>query len=263
MRTILVRRSSPAASSHGRGPASVPGPDGSARSRDMPEYLRCLERAGLRGRSQRLRLAPLQSLQAIASFPTASEREKLITLCLERIGAARIIWRTEAARALYMPIFKGNDAASPTPVSDGTNVYVSFAELGLISYGPDGRERWRAPLGPFNNFYGIGFSPVIAGDTRVMVCDQRTNPFVIAVDVRDGSVRWKIDRSSPVEGYATPIMISPSAGEPQIPVVWIARSPGLCLEDRRASLVGRRNRIRAERRSGARPRTGLRQCTGR
>ncbi len=49
-----------------------------------------------------------------------------------------------------------------------------------------------------------------------MVCDQRTNPFVIAVDVRDGSVRWKIDRSSPVEGYATPIIYSPSVGEPQI-----------------------------------------------
>ena len=148
-------------------------------------------------------------------FLTASEGEKLITLCLDRISG-KIIWRAEAARARHMPIFKGNDAASPTPVSDGTNVYVFFAELGLISYGPDGRERWRAPLGPFNNFYGIGSSPVLAGDTLVMVCDQRTNPFVIAVDVRDGSVRWKIDRSSPVEGYATPIIYSPSAGEPQI-----------------------------------------------
>ena len=148
-------------------------------------------------------------------FLTASEGEKLITLCLDRISG-KIIWRTEVARARYMPIFKGNDAASPTPVSDGTNVYVFFAELGLISYGADGRERWRAPLGPFNNFYGIGSSPVLAGDTVVMVCDQRTNSFFIAVDVRDGRVRWKVDRSSPVEGYATPIIYSPSVGEPQI-----------------------------------------------
>ncbi len=97
-------------------------------------------------------------------FLTASEGEKLITLCLDRISG-KIIWRAEAARARHMPIFKGNDVASPTPVSDGTNVYVFFAELGLISYGPDGRERWRAPLGPFNNFYGIGSLPVLAGDT--------------------------------------------------------------------------------------------------
>jgi outer membrane protein assembly factor BamB len=148
-------------------------------------------------------------------FLTASEGEKLITLCLDR-ASGKVLWRSEATRARHMPIFKGNDAASPTPASDGTNVFVFFAELGLISYGPDGKERWRVPLGPFNNFYGIGSSPVLAGDTLVMVCDQRTNSFVIAVDARKGSVRWRIDRSSPIEGYATPIIYSPPDGEPQI-----------------------------------------------
>ena len=148
-------------------------------------------------------------------FLTAAEGENLITLCLDRL-TGKILWRREAKRARHMPMFKGNDVASPTPVSDATNVYVFFADLGLISYAPDGKERWRVPLGPFNNFYGIGSSPVLAGDTLVMVCDQRTNPFVIAVDARDGRVRWKIDRSSPIEGYATPIIYSPSDGEPQI-----------------------------------------------
>jgi outer membrane protein assembly factor BamB len=148
-------------------------------------------------------------------FLTASEGEKLITLCLDRVSG-KIIWRSEATRARHMPMFKGNDVASPTSVSDGTNVFVFFAELGLLSYGPDGKERWRVPLGPFNNFYGIGSSPVLAGDTLVMVCDQRTNSFVIAVDARNGSVRWKIDRTSPIEGYATPIIYSPPDGEPQI-----------------------------------------------
>jgi outer membrane protein assembly factor BamB len=148
-------------------------------------------------------------------FLTAVEGEKLVTLCLDRV-TGKIIWRSEATRARRMSIFKGNDPASPTPVSDGTNVYVFFAELGLISYGPDGKERWRVPLGPFNSFYGLGASPVLAGDTLVMVCEQRTKPFVIAIDARDGSVRWRITRSSPVEGYATPIMYSPADGEPQV-----------------------------------------------
>ena len=148
-------------------------------------------------------------------FLTAAEGEKLITLCLDR-QTGKIIWRSEVTRARHMPIFTGNDAASPTPVSDGTNVYVFFAELGLISYGPYGKERWRVPLGPFNSFYGLGASPVMAGDTVVMVCDQRTNSFVIAVDARDGKVRWQIDRPSPVEGYATPVIYSPPEGEPQL-----------------------------------------------
>lgn len=148
-------------------------------------------------------------------FLTASEGEKLITLCLHRV-TGRILWRREAMRARHMPIFKGNDAASPTPASDGTNVYVFFAELGLISYGPDGEERWRVPLGPFNSFYGLGSSPMVVSDTVVMVCDQRTTPFVIAVDARSGKVRLKIHRSSPVEGYATPIVYDPPDREPQV-----------------------------------------------
>lgn len=148
-------------------------------------------------------------------FLTAAEGENLITLCLDR-KTGQIIWRSEVKRARHTPIFKGNDAASPTPVSDGTNVYVFFAELGLISYAPDGKERWRVPLGPFNSFYGLGSSPVISSDTLVMVCEQRANPFAIAVDTRNGNVRWKITRSSPVEGYATPAIYSPREGEPQV-----------------------------------------------
>ncbi|HXW05625.1 MAG TPA: PQQ-binding-like beta-propeller repeat protein [Vicinamibacterales bacterium] len=151
-------------------------------------------------------------------FLTASEGDKLITMCFDR-SSGKLLWRREATRARQMSIYKGNDPASPTPVSDGTNVYVFFAELGLISYGPDGRERWRLPLGPFNTFYGIGASPVFESGTLVMVCDQRTDSHVLAVDARDGTVRWKSDRSSTVEGYATPVIYSPAVGEPQVLVL--------------------------------------------
>jgi outer membrane protein assembly factor BamB len=148
-------------------------------------------------------------------FLTASEGDRLITLCLDAVSG-KLLWRREATRARHMAIYKGNDPASPTPVSDGTNVYVFFAELGLIAYGPDGEERWRVPLGPFTSFYGMGASPVLVADTLMMVCDQRTGSYIIAVNVRDGQVRWKIERSNPVEGFATPVVFSPVAGEPQI-----------------------------------------------
>lgn len=151
-------------------------------------------------------------------FLTASEGDALVTLCLDR-ASGKLLWRRDAMRARHMPIFKGNDPASPTPVSDGTNVYVFFAELGVISYGPDGSERWRLPLGPFNSFYGMGASPVLASDTLVMVCDQRTNSFVVAVDARNGQVRWKTARSNPMEGYSTPVIYSPAGGEPQVLVL--------------------------------------------
>src|SRR4030095_10179387 len=70
-------------------------------------------------------------------FLTASEGDKLITLALDRT-TGKVLWRREAVRARHMTIYKTNDAASPTPVSDGKNVYAFFAELGLIAYGPTG-----------------------------------------------------------------------------------------------------------------------------
>src|SRR5213592_4278717 len=41
-----------------------------------------------------------------------------------------------------------NGPAGPTPATDGVNVYVFFADFGLLSYDVDGHERWRVPLGP-------------------------------------------------------------------------------------------------------------------
>jgi outer membrane protein assembly factor BamB len=150
-------------------------------------------------------------------FMTASEEDKLITLALNR-KTGKVLWRRDVLRARHMPIYKANDAASPSPASDGKNVFVFFAELGLVSYGPDGTERWRVPLGPFNSFYGMGGSPVLAGNTLIMVCDQRTDSFIIAVDARDGKVLWKKTRPN-YEAYATPAIYRSKDGPTQVIVL--------------------------------------------
>ncbi len=150
-------------------------------------------------------------------FLTATEADKLITLALDR-KSGKLLWRREVVRARHMPVYKANDGASPSPVSDGKNVFVFFQELGLISYAPDGKERWRVPLGPFNSFYGMGGSPVLAGNTLVMVCDQRSNSFVVAVDARNGKELWRKDRSN-YEAYSTPAIYKPNNGPAQVIVL--------------------------------------------
>ena len=65
-----------------------------------------------------------------------------------------------------------NDPASPSPVTDGENVYAFFPEFGLISYGSDGKERWRVPLGPFETQHGMSGSPILADGQVVLLVDQ-------------------------------------------------------------------------------------------
>jgi outer membrane protein assembly factor BamB len=150
-------------------------------------------------------------------FLTASEGDKLITLALDR-KTGKIVWRNEVVRPRQMVIYKANDPASPSPVSDGKNVYAFFAELGLIAYGPSGKELWRLPLGPFNSFYGMGGSPVLAGNKLVLVCDHREHSFIVAVDTQSGKVLWKKDRSN-FEGYSTPAIYTPKDGPAQLLVL--------------------------------------------
>jgi len=138
-------------------------------------------------------------------FLTAARGERLVTICLDR-HTGRILWERDAPRPREEKLDTRNGPAGPTPATDGTNVYVFFADFGLLSYDMEGRERWHLPLGPFNNLYGMGASPVLVGDTVVLACDQNTDSFIIAVNQRDGRIRWKTARPEAHSGHSTPIL---------------------------------------------------------
>jgi outer membrane protein assembly factor BamB len=152
-------------------------------------------------------------------YLTASEGEKLIVLALDR-ASGKTLWRRDIVRSRVTPIYKANDAASPSPVSDGENVYAFFADFGLISFEASGKERWRVPLGPFDTFYGLAASPILSGDTLLMLCDARSKPFLLAVDSATGKQRWRVERSEVrYEGYATPLVYEPPSGPAQVIVL--------------------------------------------
>jgi outer membrane protein assembly factor BamB len=151
-------------------------------------------------------------------FLTGMEDERLFTFALER-STGRVLWRREAPRPRKQELQENNHPASPTPATDGENVYVFFADFGLLAYGPDGGELWRLPLGPFNNPFGHGSSPILVGDLLLMVCDQDTDSFMIAVEKATGRIRWNTPRPHAQRGYATPVLYRPPGGEPQVLVV--------------------------------------------
>jgi outer membrane protein assembly factor BamB len=141
-------------------------------------------------------------------FITAFEGKTLLTICLDR-ASGKILWRRQAPREREESFQPTNSPASPSPVTDGSNVYVFFGDFGLISYGPDGNERWRLPLGPFNNANGHGSSPILADGKLVLICDQDTDSFLLAVDPSSGRVLWKTMRPEYTRGYATPAVYRP------------------------------------------------------
>jgi outer membrane protein assembly factor BamB len=147
-------------------------------------------------------------------YLTASEGDRLLTMCLD-VETGRELWRREIRRERSHQIFRANDPASPTPVADENGVTVFFADFGLAAYTSDGKDLWTLPLGPFKNFYGMAASPILAGDLVVMVCDQQSGSFVIGVDRKTGSPRWKTERVGAPIAWATPIIFRPERGAAQ------------------------------------------------
>jgi outer membrane protein assembly factor BamB len=149
-------------------------------------------------------------------FVTAHEKETLLVIALDR-QTGKILWRRPVPRANVGRLQNVNGPASPSPVTDGANVYVFFQEYGLVSFDPTGKERWKLPLGPFNMFYGFGASPILVDDKVILPVDQdHPTSYLIAVDKNSGRVRWKVDRPIVISGYSTPIVYQPPRGPKQI-----------------------------------------------
>ncbi|MGH9336913.1 MAG: PQQ-binding-like beta-propeller repeat protein, partial [Vicinamibacteria bacterium] len=166
-------------------------------------------------------LPPAPSSPAIGGgkiFLTGLEGETLETFALDR-DTGKILWRREAPRLRKQELHENNHPASPTPVTDGENVYVFFADFGLLAYGPEGEELWRLPFEPLHNPFGHGSSPILAGELVIQVCDQDVGSFIIAVDKTSGAVRWKTPRDHAQRGYASPVLYQPEEGGLQALVI--------------------------------------------
>jgi outer membrane protein assembly factor BamB len=143
------------------------------------------------------------------------EGGKLFTFALDR-KTGRFLWRRQAPRPRLERYQPPNSPASPSPVSDGESVFVFFGDWGLISYGKDGNERWRAPLGPFNNVNGHGSSPILFKDLLILVCDQDSGSYMIALDKNTGKTRWKVERPEVTRSYVTPALYKPDNGPAEL-----------------------------------------------
>ncbi len=101
--------------------------------------------------------------------------------------------------------------ASPTPVTNGRHVVVSFGSEGLYTYDVDGKLLWKRDLGVLSAgwFYdpdyewGVGSSPIIWKNSVIVQCDIQKNSFIAAFDVATGQLLWRTPREE-IPSWSTP-----------------------------------------------------------
>lgn len=123
--------------------------------------------------------------------------------------------RLEAEGALT-PVHDKHNLATPSPVSDGTIAFALFGTGQIAAFAPDGRTIWQRHLGkeisPFDVQWGHSSSPVLHGDSLILLCDHASASYLLALDKKTGKERWRADRGKGRSSYSTPLVIEGAFG---------------------------------------------------
>lgn len=141
----------------------------------------------------------------------ADRKHTFKVLCLDR-ASGRILWEQTAYQGtVYDDRHRKGSYASPTPATDGQNVYAWFGAEGdgLYCYDYAGKLLWKASVGKIASVgMGPGTSPVIHENLVILQCDEDNGEksFIVAIDKATGKEAWRASR--PVQAsWATPIVV--------------------------------------------------------
>jgi outer membrane protein assembly factor BamB len=130
----------------------------------------------------------------------------------------RVVWeRVAREEAPHEPAHPQNGTwASGSAVTDGEHLFAYFGSRGLYCYTLDGEPVWERDFGQkrMRNHFGEGTTPVLHGDTIVVVWDHQGESFVFALDKRTGEERWRVPRDE-IDSWATPVIVE-HAGRHQV-----------------------------------------------
>ena len=158
---------------------------------------------------------------------TPDEQKRLLLLCLDR-KSGQVRWRkvvSEGDRQVGL-----NNAASPSPATDGKRVFSMFATGDLAAFDLAGQQLWKRNLakdyGRFANMWIYGSSPMLYGGKlyiQVLQCNPRPaeyahalddkserESFLLCLDPQTGKNLWRHVRPTDAtreaqEAYSTPV----------------------------------------------------------
>ena len=160
---------------------------------------------------------------------TANVDNRLQVISVDR-ATGKTVWERSLARARSEFKRTLNHGASSSAAIEGTNVYAFFGDYGIVSYDANGKERWKTPLGPFSSLWGMATSPVIAGDTVVLLFEGIVHSSIAGFDRNSGRKKWEVERPPFALNYSTPVLRSGSGNRCEVlalgPNELVAYDPG-------------------------------------
>lgn len=114
----------------------------------------------------------------------------------------------------------GGGYAAPTPASDGKRVFVVFGSSVIAALDLEGKVAWRKEIKPHTFDVTIGSSPVVFGETVILLhaMSNKKDSKLVAYAKSDGLPRWETPLPQTGFAHSTPILVE-AAGRKQLIVV--------------------------------------------
>ena len=156
-------------------------------------------------------------LSVAEPLPDTGEKPSLNLWCIDKIKGT-ILWQR--------PLGGGNDMqrksnrSAPSPVTDGTGVWVLTGTGVLKGFDFNGKELWARDIqkeyGRFGLNWGYGSSPLLHGGAlyvQVLHGMRTDDPsYLLRIDKATGKTMWRVERPTPArfespDAYTTPALL--------------------------------------------------------
>jgi outer membrane protein assembly factor BamB len=150
-------------------------------------------------------------------FLNVADGPQVFLWCIDRDNG-HVVWKRAIASGNRQ--IRKQNMSSPSPVTDGTHVWVMTGTGILKAFDFEGRERWTRDVqhdyGLFGQLYGYGSSPLLFEDSlyvQVLHGSHTAEPsYLLRIDKATGKTVWRVERvtnarqESP-DAYTTPTLV--------------------------------------------------------
>lgn len=134
---------------------------------------------------------------------------RFVVLALDR-ATGKTVWERTVLRARpHEGTHTDGSWAAASAITDGERVWAFFGSRGIYCLkSSDGEPLWQRDLGDMQTRmgFGEGASPVLAGDTLIVNWDHEGESFIVALDAKTGTERWRAARDEPTS-WSTPHVV--------------------------------------------------------
>lgn len=148
------------------------------------------------------------------------QRDELHRVLLKLdLKTGELLWQTSIFFGIKGKVHFSSTRASPTPVTDGENVFATFDGF-LAAVGFDGQIIWKQDVDPDyykHSHYGVSSSPILTDEAVILMQDREEGDapnkgWIAAFNKQTGEQLWRDEWDHTCCSYSTPILLDRGDG---------------------------------------------------